>query len=58
MLRHCILVALATLLIGCADYSADCAWSKKISTSHEDVLTRQTENEIVAHNAKVERFCR
>lgn len=33
-------------------------FGKKISTSKQDVLTRQTEDEIIGHNANVEKFCR
>jgi hypothetical protein len=36
----------------------DCAWVKKIVVSKQDVVTRSTAEQIVAHNRKVERLCR
>jgi hypothetical protein len=35
-----------------------CAWSKRITVNDGDRLTRPTVEQIVAHNRKVERFCR
>lgn len=43
---------------GCASTPAtECAWTKIITVSKDDVLTRQTKEEIVAHNEKYESFC-
>lgn len=43
---------------GCASTPAtECAWAKIITVSRDDVLTRQTKEEIVAHNEKYETFC-
>lgn len=53
----CILSATLIAIGGCAG-GTECSWAKSISTSKQDVLTRQTENEIIAHNMKVARFCR
>lgn len=35
-----------------------CGWVKKIKPSIGDVFTRPTKEQIVAHNRKVDRFCR
>lgn len=34
-----------------------CEWVGPISTSRADVLTPQTEDEIIVHNRKVEKLC-
>ena len=36
----------------------ECSWVKAIYLAPQDQVTRSTENEIIAHNQKVERFCR
>ena len=36
----------------------ECSWSKVITVSKDDKLTRITEEEIVAHNLKVKRNCK
>lgn len=33
-------------------------FGKLISTSSNDVLTRRTEDQLIAHNLKVEKYCR
>ena len=36
----------------------ECAWSKKITVRDGDVQTRPTAEQLVAHNRKVDAFCR
>lgn len=36
----------------------ECSWAKRIVVHESDVLVRATAEQIVAHNRKVERFCR
>lgn len=46
------------LMPSCASTPAtECSWAQYITVSKKDVLTRETKEEIVAHNAKVEKFC-
>lgn len=54
-----VFVILAPLSVNsCLIAATECSWVKQISTSRQDTLTRQTENEIIAHNEKVLAFCR
>lgn len=44
---------------GCAGPApSECSWSRYILMSPRDALTKGTEDQIIAHNIKVERFCR
>ena len=44
---------------GCASISAtECVWVELIEVSRDDTLTRGTQEQIVQHNTKVERFCK
>ena len=36
----------------------ECSWAKRIIVDEQDALVRATAEQIVAHNRKVERFCR
>jgi hypothetical protein len=36
----------------------ECAWARKIIVGEQDMMTRSTAEQVVAHNRKVERFCR
>lgn len=36
----------------------DCSWAKRIVVDEKDTLVRTTAEQVVAHNRKVERFCR
>ena len=47
-----------SLLIGCANTSDGCSWVGKITVDEADMLARATQEQIVAHNMSVERFCR
>ena len=38
--------------------ATDCAWVRRIIVNDEDVITRSTAEQIVAHNRKVAAFCR
>jgi hypothetical protein len=47
------------LLSGCPNIrGTECSWASIITVSKDDKLTRLTAEEIVAHNEKVERFCK
>jgi len=55
------LTVFLTLIVvnGCtATPPTECAWVKKITLAPQDKVARTTENKIIAHNMKVERFCR
>lgn len=44
---------------GCTVTSDGCAWARKIELNEAtDRVSKETENAIIAHNAKVARFCR
>jgi hypothetical protein len=45
------------LIASCAT-GAECAWSKRIVTNAADHLSRGTKEQIVAHNRKIDAFCR
>lgn len=36
----------------------ECVWVRKIVASPDDLISRRTAEQIVAHNRKVEAFCR
>ena len=45
-----------TFMTSCA--ADECSWAKRIVVHEKDALVRATAEQIVAHNRKVERFCR
>jgi hypothetical protein len=45
-----------TFMTSCA--ANECSWTKRIIVDEKDALVRATAEQIVAHNRKVERFCR
>ena len=45
-----------TLMTSCA--ADECSWAKRITVHEKDALVRATAEQIVAHNRKVDRFCR
>jgi hypothetical protein len=54
-----LLIAISTA--GCATERLarnDCDWTQPISPSRKDVLTRQTKEQIAAHNEAGARICR
>lgn len=56
MLSVCLTLILTT---SCGTTPAtDCAWARLIQPSKQDVLTRGTKVQIVAHNRSVREFCR
>lgn len=43
----------------CAGQAAnECAWARRIVVNGEDQISRRTAEQIVAHNRKVDAFCR
>lgn len=53
------LCLMLSLIPGCVSTSVnDCSWAVVIETSQEDNLTRQTKEQIVSHNEKVDSFCK
>ena len=54
------ILAVSLALGGCTkvDLIGECAWVKAITLAPDDVVSRTTENEIIAHNRKVYEFCR
>jgi hypothetical protein len=55
----CGLILTMLLLPSCASIrGTECAWAGVISVSKDDRLTRLTAEQIIAHNEKVEKFCR
>lgn len=55
------LILIAVLTAGCATdlrpHRDDCDWAEPIRPSREDVLTRETKEQIVAHNEVGARIC-
>ncbi len=54
------LIPLAFLIPGCATdprLKSDCDWAQPIRPSRTDVLTRQTKEQILAHNEAGARIC-
>ena len=52
---------IAALTAGCATdplSKADCDWAQPIKPSRKDVLTRQTKEQIAAHNEAGAEFCK
>ena len=46
-------------LTGCASIrETECAWAAVITVSKDDHFTRLTAEQILAHNEKVEEFCK
>jgi len=41
-----------------AKIAGDCAWVRRIVVNEADVISRPTAEQIVAHNRKVDEFCR
>lgn len=60
MTRHSSLIAISLLMIsGCAQFSAtECVWTREIRPSKDDVLTRGTQEQILAHNLSRQDNCR
>ncbi len=58
----CIIFLSLSLTSGCGILNAikgtECSWSKEIEVSKDDLFTRLTAEQIVAHNLKVQEFCR
>ena len=52
--------AISLILIWTASCAggAECSWVKQITIAPDDVLARATKEQLVAHNRKVEAFCR
>jgi hypothetical protein len=53
-----LLVSAIPIWIASCATAGECAWAKRIVTAQEDVMTRATKEQIVAHNRKVAAFCR
>ena len=52
-------LVLATMsLLGSCATGGECSWAKRIQVNEQDVITRPTAEQIVAHNRKVAEFCR
>ena len=61
--RYGIILAnllMLSVLSGCsaATVVADCSWFQMIRTSVDDVLTRETADQIIIHNMTVASLCR
>ena len=55
-----MLLLIAVSTAGCATdplVRSDCDWAQPIKPSREDVLTRQTKEQVVAHNELGSRLC-
>ena len=55
-----ILLSIAVSTAGCATDTrlrSDCDWAQPIRPSRQDVLTRQTKAQILAHNEAGARLC-
>ena len=56
-----MLLLIAVSIAGCATdplTRSDCDWAQPIKPSRKDVLTRQTKEQIAAHNEVGSRLCR
>ena len=51
------LMLISVSIAGCATSVGTCDWGKPIRPSRSDVLTRQTANQILAHNETGARLC-
>lgn len=59
--RILTLALISASTAGCATnaaFKSDCDWARPILPSREDVLTRETKEQIVAHNETGERLCK
>ena len=55
-----MLLLIAVSTAGCATdprLNSDCDWAQPIRPSRQDVLTRQTREQILAHNEAGQRLC-
>ena len=55
-----ILLSIAVSTVGCATdarLGSDCDWAQPIKPSRQDVLTRQTREQILAHNESGAKIC-
>ncbi len=55
-----ILFSIAVSIAGCATDlrpKSDCDWAQPIKPSRQDVLTRQTNEQILAHNESGAKIC-
>ena len=55
-----ILLSIAVSTVGCATdprLHSDCDWAQPIRPSRQDVLTRQTREQILAHNEAGQKLC-
>ena len=55
-----MLLLIAVSTAGCATdpkLRSDCDWARPIRPSRQDVLTRQTKEQIAAHNEAGAKFC-
>jgi predicted nucleic acid-binding Zn ribbon protein len=58
--RTATLLLIAVSIAGCATdprLKSDCDWAQPIRPSRKDVLTRQTKEQIAAHNEAGTRLC-
>ncbi len=58
--RVSIVCLTMSALSGCVEIviAAECSWVKAIYLASQDVVTRATEDKIIAHNKKVAELCR
>lgn len=52
------LTMISMLSLSACAAGSGCSWTRKITVSEGDILTRPTKEQIVAHNRAVEEFCR
>lgn len=58
-MRRCLAWLMPIYLTSCMHTGpTECAWARKILVNQEDLITRGTAEQIVAHNRKVDAFCR
>ena len=63
MTRYAMLAAMAALMISCSPSietqtaTDGCDWTREITVSHDDKLTAETAEEIVAHNRARQKEC-
>ena len=58
--RTAMLLLIAVSIAGCVTdprLKSDCDWAQPIRPSRQDVLTRQTKEQIAAHNEAGARIC-
>ena len=57
--KHMFFLMLSSLLsLSACAAGSGCSWARRIIVAEEDLLTRSTKEQIVAHNRGVEEFCR